>query len=242
MFRGQHTAWPVPLPQEYGTPIVDPLNDIRIIGVVTVTVLLAISLAGMEWESKVRRGCRRGDVGGSGGEVGVAGPGPVPVLLLSCVLGLKFCCCDRDPQEGALNKSHLHLSPVTVQVSLAPGAQAPRSLPSCSLCTAGCGPHGCRHRFYSAVSRKGEAGGRRALPAPVLPGAAWNLHIPLPLTSYRPELGSTATPGRRGPGGAGQEPEGQHETGEGEPLGCSWQPWQALAPLLSLPGAVPPPP
>lgn len=33
----------------------DPVNDIRIIGVVTVTVLLAISLAGMEWESKVRR-------------------------------------------------------------------------------------------------------------------------------------------------------------------------------------------
>lgn len=44
-----------PLPQEYGTPIVDPINDIRVIGVVTVTVLLAISLAGMEWESKVRR-------------------------------------------------------------------------------------------------------------------------------------------------------------------------------------------
>lgn len=43
-----------PLPQEYGSPIVDPTNDIRIIGVITVTVLLAISLAGMEWESKVR--------------------------------------------------------------------------------------------------------------------------------------------------------------------------------------------
>lgn len=48
-------SWPAPPPQEYGTPIVDPINDIRIIGVVTVTVLLAISLAGMEWESKVRR-------------------------------------------------------------------------------------------------------------------------------------------------------------------------------------------
>ncbi|KAK2491727.1 hypothetical protein MC885_014166 [Smutsia gigantea] len=36
--------------QESGTPIVDPTNDIRIIGVVTVTVLLAISLAGMEQE------------------------------------------------------------------------------------------------------------------------------------------------------------------------------------------------
>ncbi|XP_003472126.1 solute carrier family 12 member 3 isoform X2 [Cavia porcellus] len=42
------------LMQEYGTPIVDPINDIRIIGVVTVTVLLAISLAGMEWESKAQ--------------------------------------------------------------------------------------------------------------------------------------------------------------------------------------------
>ncbi|XP_052022645.1 solute carrier family 12 member 3 isoform X2 [Apodemus sylvaticus] len=40
--------------QEYGTPIVDPINDIRVIGVVTVTVLLAISLAGMEWESKAQ--------------------------------------------------------------------------------------------------------------------------------------------------------------------------------------------
>jgi sodium/chloride transporter 3 len=34
---------------------VDPINDIRIVGVITVTVLLGISLAGMEWESKVRR-------------------------------------------------------------------------------------------------------------------------------------------------------------------------------------------
>ncbi|XP_058431796.1 solute carrier family 12 member 3 isoform X12 [Marmota monax] len=40
--------------QEHGTPIVDPINDIRIIGVATVTVLLAISLAGMEWESKAQ--------------------------------------------------------------------------------------------------------------------------------------------------------------------------------------------
>ncbi|XP_037671946.1 solute carrier family 12 member 3 isoform X6 [Choloepus didactylus] len=40
--------------QEHSTPIVDPTNDIRIIGVVTVTVLLAISLAGMEWESKAQ--------------------------------------------------------------------------------------------------------------------------------------------------------------------------------------------
>lgn len=33
--------------------MVDVDNDIRIIGVITVTVLLLISLAGMEWESKV---------------------------------------------------------------------------------------------------------------------------------------------------------------------------------------------
>lgn len=33
--------------------MVDPTNDIRIIGVVTVTVLLGVSLAGMEWEAKV---------------------------------------------------------------------------------------------------------------------------------------------------------------------------------------------
>uniref|UniRef100_A0A672UBU4 Solute carrier family 12 member 3 n=1 Tax=Strigops habroptila TaxID=2489341 RepID=A0A672UBU4_STRHB len=39
--------------QEHNSLIVDPTNDIRIIGVVTVTVLLGISLAGMEWEAKV---------------------------------------------------------------------------------------------------------------------------------------------------------------------------------------------
>uniref|UniRef100_A0A8C3V4B7 Solute carrier family 12 member 3 n=1 Tax=Catharus ustulatus TaxID=91951 RepID=A0A8C3V4B7_CATUS len=39
--------------QEHNSLIVDPTNDIRIIGVITVTVLLGISLAGMEWEAKV---------------------------------------------------------------------------------------------------------------------------------------------------------------------------------------------
>ncbi|XP_073410926.1 solute carrier family 12 member 3-like [Dendrobates tinctorius] len=39
---------------EYKAVIVDPVNDIRIIGVVTVTVLLFISLAGMEWEAKAQ--------------------------------------------------------------------------------------------------------------------------------------------------------------------------------------------
>nr|XP_006114792.1 solute carrier family 12 member 3 [Pelodiscus sinensis] len=40
--------------QESNSPIVDPTNDIRIIGVITVTVLLGISLAGMEWEAKAQ--------------------------------------------------------------------------------------------------------------------------------------------------------------------------------------------
>lgn len=43
----------VPPPQEHDALTVDPTNDIRIIGVVTVTLLLGISLAGMEWEAKV---------------------------------------------------------------------------------------------------------------------------------------------------------------------------------------------
>lgn len=33
--------------------MVDAINDVRIVGVITVTILLFISLAGMEWESKV---------------------------------------------------------------------------------------------------------------------------------------------------------------------------------------------
>lgn len=40
-------------PKEHHSSMVDPTNDIRIIGVVTVTVLLGVSLAGMEWEAKV---------------------------------------------------------------------------------------------------------------------------------------------------------------------------------------------
>uniref|UniRef100_A0A3Q2T4N5 Solute carrier family 12 member 3 n=1 Tax=Fundulus heteroclitus TaxID=8078 RepID=A0A3Q2T4N5_FUNHE len=41
------------LMQEFGAVMVDPVNDVRIVGVITVTVLLLISLAGMEWESKI---------------------------------------------------------------------------------------------------------------------------------------------------------------------------------------------
>ncbi|XP_063052945.1 solute carrier family 12 member 3 [Engraulis encrasicolus] len=42
------------LMQEHGVSMVDRTNDIRIIGVITVTCLLAISMAGMEWESKAQ--------------------------------------------------------------------------------------------------------------------------------------------------------------------------------------------
>lgn len=40
--------------QDHSVIMVDQLNDIRIIGCITVVLLLGISLAGMEWEAKVR--------------------------------------------------------------------------------------------------------------------------------------------------------------------------------------------
>ncbi|XP_068584270.1 solute carrier family 12 member 3-like [Cebidichthys violaceus] len=39
---------------QFGVVMVDSINDVRIVGVITVTVLLVISLAGMEWESKAQ--------------------------------------------------------------------------------------------------------------------------------------------------------------------------------------------
>ncbi|XP_067255880.1 solute carrier family 12 member 10, tandem duplicate 1 [Chanodichthys erythropterus] len=39
---------------EYDSQMVDSINDVRIIGSITVTMLLLISLAGMEWESKTQ--------------------------------------------------------------------------------------------------------------------------------------------------------------------------------------------
>uniref|UniRef100_A0A3B3W332 Solute carrier family 12 member 10, tandem duplicate 1 n=1 Tax=Poecilia latipinna TaxID=48699 RepID=A0A3B3W332_9TELE len=42
------------LMHEFGAVMVDPINDVRIIGVITVTVLLMITQAGMEWESKTQ--------------------------------------------------------------------------------------------------------------------------------------------------------------------------------------------
>uniref|UniRef100_A0A667WQJ1 Solute carrier family 12 member 10, tandem duplicate 1 n=1 Tax=Myripristis murdjan TaxID=586833 RepID=A0A667WQJ1_9TELE len=40
--------------QEFDIVMVDQTNDVRIVGVITVTVLLLISVAGMEWESKTQ--------------------------------------------------------------------------------------------------------------------------------------------------------------------------------------------
>uniref|UniRef100_A0A4W6EH79 Solute carrier family 12 member 10, tandem duplicate 1 n=1 Tax=Lates calcarifer TaxID=8187 RepID=A0A4W6EH79_LATCA len=39
---------------QFGVIMVDSINDVRIVGVITVTILLLISLAGMEWESKTQ--------------------------------------------------------------------------------------------------------------------------------------------------------------------------------------------
>ncbi|XP_070710370.1 solute carrier family 12 member 3-like [Pempheris klunzingeri] len=44
----------VDIMQEFGVVMVDEVNDMRIVGVITVTILLFISLAGMEWESKAQ--------------------------------------------------------------------------------------------------------------------------------------------------------------------------------------------
>ncbi|XP_006808596.2 solute carrier family 12 member 3-like isoform X2 [Neolamprologus brichardi] len=42
------------LMRSYGTIMVDALNDVRIIGVVTVTILLFITFGGMDWEAKAQ--------------------------------------------------------------------------------------------------------------------------------------------------------------------------------------------
>ena len=116
-----------PLPQEYGSPIVDPTNDIRIIGVVTVTVLLAISLAGMEWESKVRAGGWRGGWARSSAEAGVLGPAPASI---SCVYqpGPELCRVTETPRKGASSQSCLFLSRVCVAAGCVGGTQAPSIL------------------------------------------------------------------------------------------------------------------
>lgn len=37
--------------------MVDEINDVRIIGVITAVVMMAVALAGLTWESKVSRLC-----------------------------------------------------------------------------------------------------------------------------------------------------------------------------------------
>lgn len=44
--------------QENNAIMVDELNDIRIVGCITVVLLLGISVAGMEWEAKVGDGAK----------------------------------------------------------------------------------------------------------------------------------------------------------------------------------------
>ena len=43
--------------QSYDCLMVDHINDVRIIGLITVMILLAIALIGMEWEARVSRMC-----------------------------------------------------------------------------------------------------------------------------------------------------------------------------------------
>lgn len=49
-----HTSFSFCCSQEHSAIMVDEINDIRIIGCITVVLLLGISVAGMEWEAKVR--------------------------------------------------------------------------------------------------------------------------------------------------------------------------------------------
>uniref|UniRef100_A0A8D3ASZ0 Solute carrier family 12 member 10, tandem duplicate 3 n=1 Tax=Scophthalmus maximus TaxID=52904 RepID=A0A8D3ASZ0_SCOMX len=68
------------LMQEFGAVMVDSINDIRIVGVVTVTVLLLFSLAGMKWASKAH------------------------ILSKKPVHELEVCCC---PSSGDVFVSNL---------------------------------------------------------------------------------------------------------------------------------------
>lgn len=90
----------VPLPQEHNSLIVDPTNDIRIIGVLTVTVLLGISLAGMEWEAKVPHPPTATQPAACPGHFPLsAPPGPDPVLLGHPGVLHKLPGGDSDPSQ-----------------------------------------------------------------------------------------------------------------------------------------------
>lgn len=45
--------------QDLDVVVVDSINDVRIVGVVTVTILMCITVAGMEWEYKVEGTCQQ---------------------------------------------------------------------------------------------------------------------------------------------------------------------------------------
>uniref|UniRef100_A0A3B3CSM1 Solute carrier family 12 member 3 n=1 Tax=Oryzias melastigma TaxID=30732 RepID=A0A3B3CSM1_ORYME len=47
------------LMQDLDVVVVDSINDVRIVGVVTVTILMCITVAGMEWEYKVEGTCQQ---------------------------------------------------------------------------------------------------------------------------------------------------------------------------------------
>lgn len=55
----------------------DELNDIRIVGTLTIILLLGISVAGMEWEAKV---CESTALQKAGDETQKAGDTPNPTL------------------------------------------------------------------------------------------------------------------------------------------------------------------
>lgn len=52
-FQLFHLTSPCTVSQNVDALMTDEINDIRIIGTITVIVLLGISVAGMEWEAKV---------------------------------------------------------------------------------------------------------------------------------------------------------------------------------------------
>lgn len=54
-FRPEMKHFPAASLQDVDALMTDELNDIRIVGTLTVILLLGISVAGMEWEAKVRK-------------------------------------------------------------------------------------------------------------------------------------------------------------------------------------------
>ena len=55
MFRDYIHIWASFLLQKYDCLMIDEMNDTRIIGSLTITVLLGIALVGMDWEARVSK-------------------------------------------------------------------------------------------------------------------------------------------------------------------------------------------